>query len=934
MGFIADIFQSVVDVVVAIVDAVVQVVETVVTAIMVILGYDGGSTQVVEYYEVHNIPLFTDEDLTVTLTSAIQSSIYNETSLISELIFALNFTELKGNIKKFMAFIENGYYFEGFPSIQSHILIIDYSELGDVLDTLNGVPCTNENAYLRALSKSDWVKYWLQENKDYDVGDNLLGTVYREVVTSPVTPAADTVTVTPSTNHFAVEITSAVSTSDDVLADTRWQVNFGTIVYNATPDTYTVQVYNVSGITRTLSYTVPSRPTQLHYVSFYYRNSAPSRTYIFIYQAGSGTYTDLDTVEDPIDQQGLNIQSMNPIPLRISNTDFTSFGATKAQQIDDLAFKVNIDAEALLDRIMSDPGSQPGDVDHIYINFGVRMWDTSQPGMGYLFQMFENIYPSQSVTKGVYDNTPAGDEKPANNIITETDDGRWIFRWAYITYEHTSLTDINANSGSVQNGIYYSDMSRFTSNNILYNNYYVSSGKGLYNVGYKASTLSEVQDFLDGNGVVNPGTTTGEATNWLQVTERLSYNNPTPNLLEADNSASDLKYVQPDLIYENNGSGTLRLVNQASEETTHGQSITYYCCKASGLDAYTVTAPIAVCKVIDGDTGHFRMVKFNLGNKYDLMMPFVYTNIKDLSHREITTLFMRGAHASIYIAHYEIINHPGMSLWAALVIIVVVVVIIVYAPGSIGKAWKALTATGKILAKAAAAGIMKLAVAVAGIITKAVIHIVMTMAVQYMVQAIVVAVTGDEELAMILGMLAGMAAGMTDWTPGIPTGVEPGGVFSGVPAGTQTIGAAAGTNFTQAGYFVSNPTVHAGSFAAWSIQTPVFMGAFSPSTILHTGFKAATALIETQTKDIYHEIENIHQKLDHILEKTGNLLKEYTDILDGLEKPIDVVQRIITQPTVTAEQSFIVMDNLFDLDKIQFNITARIDASLSPKLVS
>ena len=896
MGFIADIFQSVVDVVVAIVDAVVQVVETVVTAIMVILGYDGGSTQVVEYYEVHNIPLFTDEDLTVTLTSAIQSSIYNETSLISELIFALNFTELKGNIKKFMAFIENGHYFEGFPSIQSHILIIDYSELGDVLDTLNGVPCTNENAYLRALSISDWVKYWLQENKSYDVGANLLGTVYREVVTSPVTPAADTVTVTPSTNHFAVEITSAVSTSDDVLADTRWQVNFGTIVYNATPDTYTVQVYNVSGITRTLSYTVPSRPTQLHYVSFYYRNSAPSRTYIFIYQAGSGTYTDLDTVEDPIDQQGLNIQSMNPIPLRISNTDFTSFGATKAQQIDDLAFKVNIDAEALLDRIMSDPGSQPGDVDHIYINFGVRMWDTSQPGMGYLFQMFENIYPSQSVTKGVYDNTPAGDEKPANNIITETDDGRWIFRWAYITYEHTSLTDINANSGSVQNGIYYSDMSRFTSNNILYNNYYVSSGKGLYNVGYKASTLSEVQDFLDGNGVPNPGTTTGEATNWLQVTERMSYNNPTPNLLEADNSASDLIYLTPDLVYENNGSGVLRLVESASEETTHGQSITYYCCKPSGLDAYTVSAPIAVCKVIDGDTGRFKMVKFNLGNKYDLMVPFIYTKIKDLSHREVTKLFLRGAHASIYIAHYEVIHHPGMSFWVALIMIIVIVVIVVVS-------WN--TATGPVMAAIKHVIAHGIASAISqGLIQLALMKIVGSMVVNFVIQTIITELVDDEQLAAILSILAAVAVSGLDFTGGL----------------TPENYATSTWSFDK---FITGNVDNIFDNITSILQDPIRL-----TTILLQGLGVNQ---RSETRKIYNEIDKMNEELTKDLQTYDNLIKEYTDILYEMSNPIDVGVVIANQNVnpIHAEHVYLSQEHSYDINKLIYNQSQLYDLQIN-----
>ena len=58
MGFIASIFTAIVDVIVSIVEAVVAIVEMVVQLIMVLLGWDSGSTQIIEYYEVHNIPLF------------------------------------------------------------------------------------------------------------------------------------------------------------------------------------------------------------------------------------------------------------------------------------------------------------------------------------------------------------------------------------------------------------------------------------------------------------------------------------------------------------------------------------------------------------------------------------------------------------------------------------------------------------------------------------------------------------------------------------------------------------------------------------------------------------------------------------------------------------------------------------------------------------
>ena len=151
-------------------------------------------------------------------------------------------------------------------------------------------------------------------------------------------------------------------------------------------------------------------------------------------------------MDTPIDQDGATIEALPAIPLRLSNANYTTFGTTKKDQIEDLLDIIHLDAEEVLNNILTNSGTAPGDLDHVYINFGVRMWDTSQAGMSYLFTMFENLYPSQGVTQGTYDNTAAGDDKPQNNILTTTDDNKLAFQWSYITYAHTSLTDINANS--------------------------------------------------------------------------------------------------------------------------------------------------------------------------------------------------------------------------------------------------------------------------------------------------------------------------------------------------------------------------------------------------------------------------------------------------------------------------------------------------------
>ncbi len=880
MSFVASIVEAVVDVIVFIVEAVVQVVEMVVQLIMVLLGMDGGSTQIIEYYEVHNVPLFEDVDRKNPLLKSIISSIISEQDVASNLIYHTVFRSLKGNVKEFMDFIDNGNYFENFPTVESYILTIDYTELTAALNTLNSVPCTPEGSFLRALSNRDWVKYWLQENKEYNVGTNTMGVDYSTTSTSPITPAADTVTVTPSLNHFDIDITSEIATEDEVFADERWQANLNTITYNSGTDDYSVEVYNainVGNITRTLPYTVPTKPLQLHYVSTYYRDSAPSRQYLFVYKVGDGTYPDLDEVENPIDEDGTTIEALPCVPLRLSNANYTTFGATKQTQIEDLLDRIHLDAEAVLDTILTESATDPADLDHIYVNFGVRMWDTSQAGMSYLYTMFENLYPSQGVTQGIYNNSPVGDDKPQNNLLVTTDDNKLAYQWSYITYEHTSLVDIDANSGSVENGIYYSDMSKFV-DGILKYNYYVSSGKGTYNVGYKADNLDEVQDFLDGNGVPNPGTTSGEATNWLQVTERLSYNNPTPNLLESDDSAADLKYLTPDLVYENNGSGVLRLVEQASEETTVGQSITYYCCKPSGLDAYTVVAPIAACRVVDGSSGHFRVVKFNLGNKADLMVPFIYNFIKDLSNDRVARLFLAGAHASIYIAHYEKIVHEGMSFLTALVMIIVIVVIAYYAYPMLKAGFGKMMV---LFADMAAASTLTGALSIMmGAFIKSIPTMLFKMAAQYVIQTIITEVVGDNpELAMILNMLAMVA--ISSWDVQVSIGSAPGtaplgsyGTTGGSIVDGKLIGGGTmnvpGTINPQ-GVYITGAT----SFSLPDLSNPMEL------------FSLGNKLINTVGKFLDIRAKSLNEELDLEIEEYGRLMGERRKELKEKDKYID-----------------------------------------------
>lgn len=776
MGFIVKAFVTLIEIsiaiVVAVVEIVVQIVEVIIQLIMVILGFIGPTEQTIEYFEVRNHPLFRDFDNNENnpLLSVILGSIMRGSDMVTDVLYANTFRSQKVDLREFVAFIEDGNYFENFPIVDSYILLVNYDEVDAVLTTLNGVPVTVERAKANALSNSEWIQSYLQENYIYNVGDNEFGEGEISVDTNPGSPAADTSNESSVSNgpglDYTLDLTSDLDPRDLVTGSQVWNVDFGSVVFNSGPDNYNVNITQ-GATTKDIGFTIPSKPLNLHYIVYYYQDSAPARQYIFIYKVGLGTYPTLDDIESPINEDNSVLQAMPHIPLRISNSNFSTFGATKAQQITDLVEIINMDAQSVLDAVLDDVDLQPGDVDNIYMAFGVNMKDPTQSGMGYLFNLCENLYATQAVTKGIYDATPSVDDKPQNNIVITSDDNKNTFQFSYITFEFTTLAAINAAPGSDEYAVYYSDASKFNDSNILVYPYFSSSAKSTYNVGFKSDNLTEVANFLTGSGTANTGTITAEASSWMQVTTRLSYNNPSPVLQDPDGTTSALIFLTPDAVYEN-VSGTLRHVEQASEETTAGQSVTYYECVESGLNAYTMVAPISILNVVDGDTGVFKVVKLNLGGENDLLAPFIYDFVKDFSNKLVTQLFLNGSYVSIYIAHYEVIEIAGMGFFEALVllvIIIVVIVLIILFPPAGG-------AVGTLLGAVFTAGVT----VTAAMVQAAIIQIIITMAVQYIIQTIITEIAKTSpELAMILGVVA--AVGMAMWQPNVTPGAQGGFVF-------------------------------------------------------------------------------------------------------------------------------------------------------------
>lgn len=640
MSFIGDIIEDVVDLVVDVVetliDLVVDVVEAVLDAAINLLGFDSGD-RVVEYFEVYNQSLFSSSIVDNGLSQEmVASALYNNIDINSAIFYNAIFGDsIPKSLKQFVKYIDDGNYYTGFPEVESFLNYVDENEVTDVLNVIHSTPTSIDNAILGRLTIPTWIEWWLYTNKSYNLDTHTIG-IYDIGYTAPT--------------------------------------------YNTATDDYTIPISWPSG-TGTLPYNVPTKPVGVHIVANYHLDSAPTNRLLFKYKVGEGTYTELDDAETDLDLSSGTLKTLPAIPIRLNNNNY--IGTSHETQITDLLAKVKLDGEGILHGITEDYGGPMSDLDHIYVNFGVRLVDVSQGGLQYLFRLFENLHSSNAVTEADY--TAATGDKPYNNIIVIHDDYKYIFKYAFINFTHYSLSAVIADS-DLKN-IYYSKTNYFDSSNILIKPYYASSSQLMYKVQYQADNSTEVSSFLSGSGVLAPGTPTTEGLGKLQVTTRIAYSGTIYDSTGADSGQSVLK---PDLVYENNSG--LRIVLSVNEETTHSQEIVYYEIVANGLNTYRVKAPIGALNVIDADTGKFKLVKFNLANPDDLMLPFFYGAVPTVTAHNLSSMWLSSAHVSTYIARYEVIESNGGFL-KLLLMIVIIVVVMIYTGYVDPSTWGAITKT-------------------------------------------------------------------------------------------------------------------------------------------------------------------------------------------------------------------------------------------------
>tara|TARA_R110002012_G_scaffold118346_1_gene266532 strand:+ start:486 stop:3551 length:3066 start_codon:yes stop_codon:yes gene_type:complete len=509
---VEDIVDAIVDVVDTIVDVVVGVIDIVLSPIANLLGFEDGETDAndVELFEIHNQALFAEPDKKASAETVVNAVIAGN-DISEALRFAALFKNGKQNVRKFIKFIDDGDYFEDFPVLKGNVMTVDYDEVDSVLTTLNSAPATITNAKLGTLFVNPWQKYWLQENKAY----------------------------VHETSTFTHSGTATV-------------VNVSNSVYNSSSNNYTLRTG--SPLANFTAFNIPSKPTGLHYIVNYYLDSAPSVNKLFVYKVGAGTYSGLDDPNTQITTTGTDTLSVLPaIPLRLNNTNFNASGqnTSKRDKIIALADTLGLDAEDIIAKVMEDVAATnianyQNKVDHVYLNFGVRVWDTAQTSMNYGFRFISTLFPGQGVTKAIYDSTPSSDDKPYNTILVTQGDYKLAFTWAYITFANYTLTAINnAGAGSEIYEKYYSDSSKFTGG-YLNSTYYASSGIQAYNVGYFVSNATELAAYIAGTHT-QESSFSSEAADWMQPTQGITF---TGTIINSDNTISTSGEVKPSEIYE------------------------------------------------------------------------------------------------------------------------------------------------------------------------------------------------------------------------------------------------------------------------------------------------------------------------------------------------------------------------------------------------
>lgn len=651
--------------------------------------FSSSKTVVVEYYNVTHIPLIPDTS-NEAASDVVYRAVTESKDIVDELLYEAIFQNPRTAVNTFNRRLTTTSLLTP-PTYKLALAQMHPDAIKKHLFDTHGIDAYIDDFYLGTIEPIDWINYFLWQYARMDL------------------------------------VTYLIAHSDSRIKD--WTANVNDYTVNQ-DGTFTITV-SKDGVTETFPYDIPALPENEHYVVFYHKVDAPSEIGIFIYDAIEGLIHDLNSVINQDDAVNFDRYVFPFIPLRLNNKAFKDFDTALKNEIDYVLAPLQLDAndiaENVLEEVLTNSEVTTNELDHIFLNFGINMWNTDQVSLKYLFNFASECYRTHIVNIAKYGEQYEGN-KTYNDILFTGSHYEYNFQFNYVVRDFISLAEINNNPGSDAYNTYYSNQGYFEDGQ-LKEEYYTSSGAGSFPTGYIAYTADDVDAYLAGNGVPNPGDVDPAYADYLHILGDFNYTG---------------EVFSPDYVYRNdNGSLIKETPSDAAADTTE---ITYYLISEEGLYSYTIAKPVAGFKVVDGATGHYKIVYNTLANRENILVPLILdkdpagnTTIA-ITSADLRQLLLRSINVGIYIADWHTVKVKSGGFFSSFFSVVLVVASF-FIPG--------LGGLGSLLSQGFTAA------AVASFVQSVIINFVVQQIITYVAKEI------SPELALVLSVVwAGYNSGI------------------------------------------------------------------------------------------------------------------------------------------------------------------------------
>lgn len=409
-------------------------------------AWDGIVMPILEF--IFGIFNFTDEDVYTTqvstqrlipdpqqnsITIAIMRAIATPGDIVDNIKFAL-LNNAVTSIARYQSYGENTYIL-GLPTTIAAFKEVNLAAVKDVLDILYSEPTTVIVGILSAPIPEVWVKYYLQENENYNETDGI-------IVKAGIDWTYDFFTEDGVTGEFTIYLVRTITTEYNLDTDPvhlvfrthRATINtpvVGTI--NGTNPaiiftTYSARITSSYEVTDTLGYLIPDNGHNVFYNITFELDSAPGENIYWLYERSLGTYPSLDGGADT----GVDNTLMLPIvPLRENFVSITSAHASYVTSKKILKL-VGIGFDDMVAGV-EDNTDYIDFISDAFILFAINLYTTSYVGKRTLYVMWYNLFLHASIKQADYNSVPVDGDPVFNTISVEEENYNISLIFNYIT---------------------------------------------------------------------------------------------------------------------------------------------------------------------------------------------------------------------------------------------------------------------------------------------------------------------------------------------------------------------------------------------------------------------------------------------------------------------------------------------------------------------